>query len=224
MKFYFWVLLFFIFSNLNLKGQKVYTTSGGEVIFQSAIVESSGEDINTNLRLSMALHLGEFVHVDFGKYLGVFSGIGLRNVGLITEADDIKTKYRSYSVGIPFALKIGSLKQNLYLFGGGEYEWMFHFKQKTFIDGTKHKKSEWFSSHTPAFIPSVFAGIQFPEGFQLKFKYYLDDFLNHKYNGGPNENYTLFQKSQIWYISVSYIIRNKKIKKTETESINIAKL
>lgn len=224
MKFYFWVPLFFIFGNLDLKGQKVYTTSGGEVIFQSAMVESSGADINTNLRLSMAFHLGEFVHADFGKYLGVFSGIGLRNVGFITEENDIKIKYRSYNLGIPLALKIGSLKKNLYLFGGGEYEWMFHFKQKTFIDGNKHKESEWFSSRTPSFIPSVFAGVQFPEGFQLKFKYYLDDFLNHNYNGGPNENYTIYNKNQIWYISISYIIRNKKNKNREPESINIAKL
>lgn len=224
MKFYFWVPLFFIFSNMDLKGQKIYTTSGGEVILQSAIVESSGEDINTNLRLSMALHLGEFVHIDFSRNIGIFSGFVLRNVGFITDEEDIKTKYRSYNLGVPLALKVGSFKKNLYLFGGGEYEWMFHFKQKTFIDGTKHKKSEWFSSHTPTFIPSVFAGIQFPEGVQLKFKYYLDDFLNQKYNGGPNENYTIYNKSQIWYISISYVIRNKKDKKREPELINLAKL
>ena len=61
---------------------------------------------------------------------------------------------------------------------------MFHFKQKTFIDGAKYKYSDWFSSRTPTFIPSVFAGIQFPGGLQVKVKYYLDDFLNHKFNGG----------------------------------------
>ena len=37
-------------------------------------------------------------------------------------------------------------------------------------------------------------------------------------------NYTVSNKTQIWYISLSYLIRNKKDKKNETESINIAAL
>jgi hypothetical protein len=224
MKYFLTVWTVIVLFNVSLRAQKVYTTSGGEIIFQSAIIESNGENLNTNIRFTLAFHLGELVHFDFGENIGIFSGIGVRNVGFITNEEDIKIKFRSYNLGIPLALKIGSFKKNLYVFGGAEYEWMFHFKQKTFRDGTKYKKSAWFSEQTPAFIPSVFAGIQFPEGFQLKFKYYLNDFLNHKYNGGPYENYTLLNKSQIWYISVSYMIRNKSKENREAKPVDMASL
>jgi len=200
--------------------QNIYTTSGGEIIFQSAMVETTIDNLNTKLRFSMAFHLGEFIHADFGKHVGIFSGIGLRNVGFITDQEDIKIKYRSYNMGIPLALKVGTFDRNFYFFGGAEYEWMIHFKQKTFIDDGKYKYSGWFSRRTPAFIPSAFAGFQFPGGVQIKFKYYLDSFLNHKFDGGEDNNYTLFKKTQVWYISLSYLIKNKKKAKADTDPAN----
>ena len=147
-----------------------------------------------------------------GNYVGLYTGIGVRNVGFITDEEGIKTKYRSYMLGAPLALKLGSFKDRFYVYGGGEYEWMFTFKQKTFVDDQKIKYSEWFSNRTPDFIPSVFAGIQFPYGFNVKFKYYLKDFLNHDYQGsGDYDDYTVFTKTQVWYISVSFQIRNSKM-------------
>ena len=198
--------------------QDVYALSGGEIIFQSALVETTTDDVNTRLRFTTAFHLGEFVHIDFGNHFGIFSGMGIRNVGFITDENDIRTKYRSYSMGIPLAFKIGSFKKNMYVFAGGEYEWLFHFKQKVFIDEAKYKYSSWFSNRTSSFIPSAFAGLQFPGGIQLKVKYYLNDFLNHEFNrGDEHNNYTLFRKTQVWYISLSFLIRNKK---TSVENAN----
>jgi hypothetical protein len=213
MKKWFCFSAFFILCTLGARAQDVYTVSGGEVIFQSSQVEQYGNDVNTNLRFTLFLHLGEYLHIDLGDHIGFFSGIGLRNVGLITEKDDVKIKYRTYNLGMPLALKLGSFKNNLYIFGGAEYEWMVHFKQKIFESGNKTKYTSWFSNRTPDFIPSAFVGLQFPEGIQVKFRYYLNDYLNHNFNGGGTyEDYRGFTKTQVWYISVSFQIRNKKLK------------
>ena len=70
-------------------------------------------------------------------------------------------------LGVPLAIKLGSFKNHFYFFGGGEYEMAFHLKEKYWTDsfdrsGPKTKSTEWFSSQTPTFLPSLFAGVQFP--------------------------------------------------------------
>ncbi len=123
-----------LFLNVSVRAQKLYTVSGGEIIFQSASVEKKidgiGTGVNTNLRFTLFFHFGEYVHYDFSDNMGMFTGLGIRNVGLITDEDSIKAKFRTYNLGMPLALKFGSFKKNLFLFVGAEYEWMFHFKQK----------------------------------------------------------------------------------------------
>jgi len=195
-----------------IKAQNVYPIFSGELLFQSGTIEKGDEDVNTNLRFTMWFHTGHYIHIDFGNNIGFYSGMAIRNVGFTTEKDSIKIKYRSYSLGIPLALKLGSFRDDFYIFGGAEYEWMFHFKQKTFINDEKTKYTDWFSNRTPSFIPSVFAGIHFPKGFHLTFKYYLDDFLNHKFKGNNDYNdYTGFTSTQLWYISLSFQMRYSKI-------------
>jgi len=205
------------------KAQEVYTITAGELLFQSGSIDQGGEDMNTNMRFTLWFHLGEYVHLDISKNIGFFTGLGMRNVGFITEENDIKTKYRSYMLGAPIALKLGSFKDNFFVYGGAEYEWMFHFKQKTFVNDEKIKYSDWFSNRTPSFIPSVFAGIQFPYGLNVKFKYYLNDFLNHEYQGpGDYSNYTAFTNTQVWYISVSFQIKNSEMKDEHVFSKDVA--
>jgi hypothetical protein len=213
------------FSSLRMFSQELYTVSGGEIILQSAMVEEYNDDINTNVRFTAGLHLGEYVHVDFGDHIGLFSGFGIRNVGLITDENDIRTKYRTYNLGVPLAVKIGSFKNDLYLFGGAEYEWMFHFKQKVFVDDNKIKYSSWFSKRTPTFIPSAFIGVQFPQGIQVKLRYYLENYLNHDFdNGTAYGNYTSLNKTQVWYISLSFMVKNKKDKNKDKTPLQVASL
>jgi len=196
--------------------QKIYAVSGGEMIFQSVMVKQNNEDVGTNMRFTMWFHAGEFVHLDAGNNIGFFSGMGMRNIGFITSEDNVTIKYRSYNLGIPLALKLGSFKDNFYIYGGVEYEWMFHFKQKTIINGEKTKYSKWFSDRTPAFIPSVFAGIQFPKGINVRFRYYLDDFLNNKFKVSDEyHDYTSFTKTRIWYISLSFYLKNSKLREKD---------
>ncbi len=189
--------------------KKFYGTTGGELIFSFADVEYDDLNINTNMRFTLFFHAGHYVHYDFAERLGAFSGLGIRNVGYITKTDDIKTKRRSYMLGMPLALKIGNLAENNYMFFGAEYEWLFNYKQKKFEDGTKSKYNEWFSDRTNTFLPSVFVGIQFPIGLNVKVKYYLENFMNQNYRGEEFWDPVSYEHwdTQIIYLSLSFNLK-----------------
>lgn len=209
------------------QAQKVYSLSSGELIFSHAEVERFHIHIPVNLRFTMFFHYGKYWHVDFGNHIGLYTGGAIRNVGFITDQENFKIKRRSYTLGVPFALKLGMFKDNLFLFAGGEYEMLFHYKQKTFIDNRKIKMTEWFSNRTNRFLPSVFAGIQFPKGFNIKFKYYLDDFLNPDFEGYDNGvyvDYGSFNITQVYYVSVSKQIRLSDFMKNKPEQEYMAGL
>ncbi|TRX70736.1 outer membrane beta-barrel protein [Carboxylicivirga sp. M1479] len=202
----------------------VYTVTSGELIFSWADVEQQvpfpGEmqDISSNLRFTAFFHVGQYVHMDFGDAVGLYSGLAIRNIGFITEDDALdleKEKHRSYTLGLPLAIKLGSFRNHFYVFGGAEYELLFHYKYKYWIDGDKHKTSEWFSDRTNRFVPSVFAGIQLPRGLNVKFKYYLDDFLNTDYKKGdnPRNDYSRYGKTQMFYVSLSWQFDTRDLKK-----------
>lgn len=214
--------------------QRIYHSSGGEIIFSGADVVYNGLNVHTNLRFTLFFHTQHHLNLDLTNNIGLFTGFGIRNIGLITEDlyqnlgfmnidnthpdynKNTKIKRRSYSLGFPAGLKIGSFSKHFFLFAGGEYEWMFHYKQKLFIDDQKFKFKEWTSNRVNAWIPSLFAGIQFPQGFRLKFKYYMDDFLNPGFSGidfGEEVDYSQFDQTGMWYISVAFFINKKQIQK-----------
>lgn len=194
------------------QNRKLYQTSGGEFIFSLANAEfANHQRVPVNLRFTMFLHLSDYWNYDLNDHLGLFTGLSLRNIGMITKEDytyrdklytDVKTKRRSYAAGIPFAVKIGVFSKNFYLFAGGQYEWLFHYKEKHFVNNLKIKSTEWFSNKTNTFVPSVFGGIQFPGGINLRFTQMLDDFLN------PHE-FSEFSKTRLYYFSLSFHFRNK---------------
>ena len=226
------VALILAFAIVQSRAQGVYHSSGGEIIFSGADVNFAGTDVNTNLRFTLFFHVQQHLNLDLTNNIGLFTGLNIRNVGLIQ--DDLyqnmgfsnidnnhpnwnkstKIKRRSYSLGFPLALKLGSFSRHFFLFAGGEYEWMFHYKQKLFIDGNKAKFTEWTSDRVNPWIPSVFAGVQFPQGIRLKFKYYLDDFLNSSFTGsdfGQEVDYSQFESTGIWYISLAFVISKKTV-------------
>ncbi|MCB9039634.1 MAG: hypothetical protein H6557_23705 [Lewinellaceae bacterium] len=207
---------------------KIYSTSGGELIFSFADVENSGGSIGTNPRFTGFLHIGEYWHFEFTNNFGMISGFALRNVGMITkddgiltkehvglydENDEIKIKRRSYSFGVPLAFKFGNFNRRTFVFAGAEAELMFNYKEKLFVNGNKEDKyNEWFSDRTNIINPSIFGGIQFPGGINLKFKYYLLDFLDPDYSETINGNLVQPYRgltSNIFYISLSVNLRNK---------------
>ncbi|MBA7529809.1 hypothetical protein ES705_22008 [subsurface metagenome] len=244
-------LLFFflaLFSMFMAKAQKTYSVTSGEMIFSFSNVEftdafladnPNAEVTKTNLRYTIFFHLGQYWHIDFTNNIGILTGLGMRNVGLISDEKipetvgsevmvDHKIIRRVYTLGVPLSLKIGSFKNHIYFFGGGEYELAFQYKQKYWKShsrsGSKTKENEWFASQTPTFLPSVFGGVQLPGGINIKFKYYLTDFLNHNYSrtssGGNFEvgDLTRYKTSQVFYFSLSWQFNTAYITKREWQT------
>jgi len=202
--------------------QKVYPITSGEMLFQWADVELQGSNITAEpLRWTIFFHWGQYYHFDMCDNIGLYTGLAIRNVGFIYDEDiPRKTIRRSYTFGLPVALKLGSFKNHLYFFGGGEYELLFHYKGKRWLSnersGAKIRDRQWFSNKTERFVPSVFAGVQFPGGVNIKFKKYLGDFLNKDYVGSDlgqqNVSFADFTRLDLYYISLSWQFRTDKLK------------
>ena len=113
---------------------------------------------------------------------GLWNGLAVRNVGYIisdyTDPSDnlsYKKKFRSYNLGIPLGIKIGNLDR-IFFYGGYEIELAMAYKEKTYENGDRiNKITGWFSNRQELFQHGFLAGIQFPYGANLKFKYYLDN-------------------------------------------------
>lgn len=171
------------------------------------------------VRYSTFLHVGEQLHLNFGNSVGMYTGIGMRNIGMINRlSDSVKVKQRVYSLGIPVALKIGNMGKRSYAAFGAEMELFFNYKQKTFKGssgrGDKVEKfNEWFSDRTPLFNPSVFAEFNFGKGTYLKVRYYLNNFLT-----ADKQTYTLNgvkygfspERSQLFSLSFGRVITGKR--------------
>lgn len=225
------VLLVLVYATMEAQQKRIYHSGGGEIIFSGADINFNGTNVSNNLRFTLFFHTQQHLNLDLTNNLGLYTGFAIRNVGLIMEDlyqnvgydvdnthpdfnKNTKIKHRSYSLGFPLAVKVGSFDKNFFFYAGGEYEWMFHYKQKKFIDGAKYKFTEWTSERVNPWIPSLFAGVQFPGGFNLKFKYYLDNFLNQDFSGndfGESVDYSQFESSSIWYISLSMMINRRQI-------------
>lgn len=229
--------------------KKIYPVTSGEMIFSQSSASFTQEFLDqypgarlasNNIRYTVFFHIGQYIHFDFNNTVGMYSGLAIRNVGLITDEalpqtvssagdsvpyNDYKIIRRQYTLGIPLALKLGSFSKNLYFFGGAEAELAFHFKEKYWTgdfdrSDSKTKEKQWFANQTPTILPSVFAGMQFPGGFNLKFKYYLTDFLDSGYKVSSNSqagssfnvsDLSRYKKSDVFYISLCWQFRTDEI-------------
>jgi hypothetical protein len=189
------------------KTTKVYNSFSSEMIFSFAKIENGDYDQGNIMRWTTAINLQGMVNIDFNNTFGLFTGLAVRNVGFIYEnpLDTIvdKYKYRTYNLGIPVGFKIGKLDKMLF-FAGYEIEFPFVYKEKQFIDEVKEDKFVvWFSDRVEPIQSSLLAGIQFPYGATLKFKYYLTNFHNRDYTTSDGKMPYDF-KSNIFYFSLAW--------------------
>ncbi|MCY7411056.1 MAG: hypothetical protein LH473_12355 [Chitinophagales bacterium] len=227
------IVLSAIAFTFNAAAQKSYMASSGESIFSYGSVETSTTDLTPVIRWSPVFNFGQHFHYDFSKHAGIYTGLNLRNVGLIskvkyqfTDANginlsrEIKIKERSYSLGLPLALKVGNVDGGTYFATGAEAEIMFAYKRKIKDNGNKYKYSNWFDDKINIFNPSVFAELHTTHGGYIKFKYYLMDFLN--YQGIYDAGYEIPDygpRSPLWYISIGTETFHKDLsKKTATDA------
>jgi len=202
---------------LSQSKNKVYSASVSETILSFGIVEAAPLNTGTIARFTPFFNFGQQLHIDFSDHLGMYFGLGLRNVGMITNLNDsVRVKQRTYNVGIPLALKFGNMESWQGAIGA-EAEFAIAYKQKVFVNGEKRKSGSWFDDRTNIFLPSVFAEFKGKDGNFIRFKYYLTDYLtsNQKINV-PGVEYRPTQ-SQLFYISMGYVIKNKDFKSMKWE-------
>ena len=241
-KIYYLLIATLLISSSSFAQTNVYSTTSGELLFQwgemgftSEYEEENPleEQLNSPMRFTMFFHLGYNMHMDFNDRFGIYTGLAIRNVGLtsnerLLDSDgniqDYKILRRSYNLGLPVALKLGSFENHSYIFIGGEVELQFAYKEKYWDShnrsGSKTKYDEWFGDQTNTFVTAGFLGFQFPGGYNVKFKYYFTDFLNHDYKDPNNKIRDLrrYSSSNIMYISMSWQFRNDEIYKKKNSA------
>ncbi len=199
------------------KPSKIYYTQGGNgALLSFSKVTRNGKEVGSIPRFTLFFNIGTNANVDLGDHFGLFAGLNLTNIGMITEeeivgttgTDKFKLKQRVYSIGIPVGFKVGDLRE-FYVYGGAEAGFAVNYKQKMFINGEKVDKfNEWFSNRTNQFMPAVFAGFQTKSGFGLKVQYYLNDFLNQGYSEGGAQPYA-GTESRIFFVTLGYNFNRK---------------
>lgn len=174
-----------IFGKYPKHREGVYVTHGGEgPLLSFGSMKDNGEHIRNIPRFTIFFNVGSNFNKDFSKNFGIFTGLNLKNIGLISKpTDSLKLKQRVYTVGVPLGIKIGDVTGgSFFFFAGGEIDLAINYKEKQFVDGDKvHKFNEWFSDRTPLLMPSLFAGIRVNPGFGLKVQYYPQNFFNQDF-------------------------------------------
>lgn len=195
---------------------KTYFTSGGEMIFSFASINDNGSSESSIMRWAPVFNLQSMVNADLSPHFGVFSGLAVRNVGYIygkystnsqaraaSEVEQTyKKKFRSYNLCIPVGIKIGNLDK-MFFYGGYEFELPFLYKEKTFDGGDKIDKiTGWFSDREKMFQHGFLLGVQFPYGFNIKFKYYMSEFHNQDFTESNGTKPYSGLESHVFYFSL----------------------
>ena len=204
--------------------KKSYFTTGGEMIFSFANIESVNSHQNL-MRWSPVFNIQTMLNYDMSDRLGLFTGLAIRNVGYIIDdyktnlvpATTVKKKFRSYNLALPVGIKIGNLAKT-FLYAGYEIELPISYKEKTFDGGDKIDKiTGWFSDRQELFQHGFLVGIQFPRTVSLKFKYYVSEFHNQQFVDGSGNRPYAGLKSNIFYFSLSsFLFRDLQMTETKT--------
>ncbi len=213
--------------------QKYYPTSQTELIFSYAKLNTTATTISEVVRFSGFINHESQLHINFNKKCGFYTGLGIRNIGMVNYFDSSKVtfKQRAYGLNVPFAFKIGNVKNQSFLAVGVDLNLLFHYKEKFLYDNTKTTNKEWFSNKVNTFNPAVFFQIKFLKSQAITFKYYLDNFLNYQSTGLKLPDGTIIsnygKSSTLFYISWASSIEfqeNKELKKAKETKYKTAKL
>jgi hypothetical protein len=202
--------------------KRFYTGSGLDfAMLSTAIVARPGQDAKlTAPRLTALLNVGFKLHYDASRRFGIFSGLGLKNIGFIEKFNDGDStiKRRVYSLGIPLGLKIGDLRNRNFFFLGGGVDFPVHYKEKRFTKRSdKRKLDDWFSDQTPRVLPYAFAGYSFDPGVMLKLQYYPTNFLNTDYTNSAGVKPFTGYNVNLLVLSLGFDLHYGQYRKQEKE-------
>lgn len=233
----FFVVIFLGFISMEVKAQESNTAGSEKVkkinwnsdleasLLQFANFTANGYSKRTIPRFTYFFNVGVEASLNSLKKnpINPFTGISIKNIGLITKSDSVKNKYRVYALGVPvgFRIKIGT---NSFLKTGVDFNWAFNYKEKTFInDKKKNKFNEFFSDRTPQFYPAFFGGLEI-EKMKICTAYYPVNFFNQSYTSKNGLKPYANVEANIFTVSVGVDLqiifqkRNKKNSNTEASS------
>ena len=141
------------------------------------------------------------------KHLIPYMGLNLKNLGMITRADSVRTKYRIYTLGLPIGLRL-RIGHQTYLKAGVDINWAFNYKEKTFInDKKKTKFNEFFSDRTPALFAGMFAGIEVNK-MKITATCYPSNFFNQDFESKAGVKVYQNTKAQLFTIGLGYMLED----------------
>ena len=161
--------------------KKFYVSSGMDAaIFSTATMKRPRHDDKLGtMRFSYVINIGTNFNYDFTNHAGIFAGVNIKNIGFIEQEGNVHIKRRTYTIGIPLAIKFGNFEKKTFGFLGGGADVPFNYREKAFTSRShKTKFNEWFSNRTPMVMPYVFAGVCVNPGITFKLQYYLNNYLN----------------------------------------------
>lgn len=203
------------------KPRRFYMGNGFDLFMLSASnLQKPGEkDKITTPRFTAIVNIGWNLHYDINKHLGLFTGISIKNLGLIDKTAGVTTKYRVYTVGLPLGIKIGDLRNRNFVLAGGGIDIPFNYRVKTFTDRFHKisKSNEWFGNQTATIMPYVFLGVSFDPGVIVKAQYYPGNFFNEDYVNAASVKPFAGMKANIFALSLSLDIHYNQYKIQERE-------
>ncbi|MDB5271740.1 MAG: hypothetical protein JWO58_107 [Chitinophagaceae bacterium] len=217
------ITLTFLFITLlsasNIQAQKIYSSNQFKLIFSTAPnLSRGGQSIASPIRFTAFFNYSTFLNLDLTKNLGLSIGLEVKNIGLITKDSIFRTKHRAYAIGVPIYLRIGNMDKRWYFLAGAQYDYLFAYKEKVFVNDAKIKR-HGYNNVTP-FIPSVFLGFRSKSGTSISVHYMLRNFFSTDYRfKDPTQDNAPFSQgynnSQLLYFTIGFMgdLDKKKAKK-----------
>lgn len=160
------------------KPKKISFTGGIEGnLLQVARFTTPATGLSTIPRYTYFFNSGIDADLRLSNNLSPFSGLHLKNIGLIVRHNDSTlSKHRVYTLGVPIGIKYYSNDRKLMLKAGADLGLALNYKWKVFVNDTKTKTNEFFSNRTSPLFASAFAGIAY-RGFSVTGNFYFNDFF-----------------------------------------------
>lgn len=169
-------------SESNPNDRRAYWSTGldGSILSSSLLSKGGNTSKMTLPRFTAFLHFGGNLNYDVSKHFGIYTGLGIKNIGFIEKNGGVSTIRRNYTIGIPLGIKFGKMNYGSFGFLGTGIDFPFNYKEKSFTKRTNKdvKFNEWFSDRSPAAMGYVFVGAYLQPGMTLKLQYYPGNFLN----------------------------------------------
>lgn len=196
-----------LFTTSNIQAQKIYSSNQIKLIFSTAPnISRADHRIASPMRFTAFFNYSTIVNIDLTKYLGVSVGLEIKNIGLTLKDSTYKTKHRAYALGVPVYFRLGNMKERWYFLAGAQYDYLFAYKEKVFIDDIKIKRHS--SGSVRPFIPSVFAGFKSKSGASVSIHYMLQNFFSddYRFKDKDDKPYTQgYDNSQLLYFTIGFM-------------------